>query len=345
MKKMYLNNEEIRVKQITELDKMIEHIEELNIQQNRNLKIQEEQIITLREEQKRYEQPTALPVPGFNIEGGYYLLQQLERFGSVQDTTRLYTEKKSPVTRFRNEGRERGNLTGQVGLTLDEDQIIYVADLNNKRIQLFYADGKLKEQFGKGQVVTPYSIALYDKWVFVCDRNLNFVIKFVRGSYKFVNKSVDGELSYPQGITTDRNGDLFVADGYRDRLAIFSVDLIYIREIGKGLPSCPRDVKLTINEIFVADNNIANNVHIFSRSGHPLRSMIELENGSSNIFFCLDLFSNILISDYAANSIQIYAINGELINRIDCEGHPTGIAVTANHSIICALFHYVITIY
>ena len=210
MKNVYRNKEEARIKQLTELDKMIKHVKDLNIQQNQSLKIQQDQIIALTEEQTRNKQPTSLPVPAFNAEGGYCILQQLERFGALQDIAILYLEKIRPTARYQNKGRDKGVLTGQVGLTLDGIERVYVADLSNKCIQLLSADGELKGRFGKGHVVTPYSIALYDKWIFVCDRNINSLIRFSQDNFKFVNKIVEGELNYPQGITADYNGDVHV---------------------------------------------------------------------------------------------------------------------------------------
>ena len=94
-------------------------------------------------------------------------------------------------------------------------------------------------------------------------------------------------------------------------------------------------MKINENNIFVADNNEINNIHIFTKSGDIIRSFIKLDKGTSGIHFCFDLYNNIIVSDSINKSIQIYTINGELIHKIVCNDYPLGIAVDNNNNIIC----------
>ena len=89
--------------------------------------------------------------------------------------------------------------------------------------------------------------------------------------------------------------------------------------------------------MFVLDKNKShNNVHVFSKSADLLYSMISVKNGTSFMFMCLDQFNNIIISDTDYKSIQIFTFEGQLINSIQCEGYPMGVAVTNNNTIVCA---------
>ena len=97
--------------------------------------------------------------------------------------------------------------------------------------------------------------------------------------------------------------------------------------------------------IFAADRNKINNIHIFTISGVIIRSFIKLDNGTGLIYLCLDLNNNIIVSDNGSNSIQIYTINGELIHRIVCKNNPNGIAVDNNNNIICVCEDCVVYIY
>ena len=94
-------------------------------------------------------------------------------------------------------------------------------------------------------------------------------------------------------------------------------------------------MKINKNNIFVADINEINNIHIFTKSCDIIRSFIKLDKGTGLIHFCFDLYNNIIVSVYWNNSIQIYTINGELIRKIVCESYPSGIAVDNNNNIIC----------
>ena len=340
----YLNKEETRKKQVSELEKMTKHLKEMTIEQNPILKVQEDQIKNLQKELKKYENPTPVPFPVVSTEGLESLLEQLRGFGTVEEVG-PYKARINPVMKFGTNGKEKGELNNPASLTLYRNESIYIADTNNSRIQIFSTAGKFVAEFGKEQLHRPYSIVLYDKWVFVSDYGDKAVFKFQITNNKYVCQSAKGELSFPFGITVDTNGEVLVADCCNNRIAILNSELKLVRKIGKDKLINPRDVKINKNKIFVADNNEINNIHIFTKSGDIIRSFIKLENGADDIHFCLDLYINIIISDYTSNSIQIYTINGELIHKIVCKDSPNGIAVDNNNNIICACNDCVVYIY
>ena len=288
---------------------------EMNIAQNPIVQVQEDQIKNLQKELKEYENPTQVPVPGYSSEGLESLFEQLREFGTVEDVGGTYREKINPVKKFGTEGKEKGELNDPRGLSLYRNESIYIADTHNSRIQIFSTAGKFIAEFGKEQLHWPHSIALNDKWVFVSDYINSAVIKFQITNNKYVCQSTKGELNFPSGITVDTNGEVLVADYYNNRIAIFNSELKLVREIGKDKLKYPLDVKINKNDIFVADNNEINNIHIFTKSGDIIRSFIKLDKGTGGISFCFDLYNNIIVSDYWSRSVQIYTINGEIIHK------------------------------
>ena len=124
----YLNKEELRKKQVRELEKMIGQLDEMSIRQNPNLKLHEENINRSKEELKTAERPTPVPVPGFSREDLQPLLQQLERLGTVLEVSRLYSDKLKPVRSFGKEGTKKGELDRPGGIRIDEEEKIYVCD-------------------------------------------------------------------------------------------------------------------------------------------------------------------------------------------------------------------------
>ena len=345
MRLEYLNKEEARIKQVLDIQKLISQLTQTNVQQNPIVKLQEDQVKNLREQQKKYEKPTPVPFPVVRTEGLESLLEQLRRFGTVEEVGGPYREKNNPVREFGKEGNKKGELYYPIGLALYRNESIYIADALNNRIQIFSTAGKFVAEFGKGQLYSPHSIALNNKWVFVSDCLLSVVFKFQIRNNKFVCQSAKGELSFPLGIIVDTNGEVLVADYYNNRIAVLNSELKLVREIGKGKLVGPRDVKINKNNIFVADNNEINNIHIFTESGVIIRSFIKLDKGTGLIYFCFDLYNNIIVSDNDSVSIQIYTINGELIHKIVCKNYPRGIAVDNNNNIICACYDGVVYIY
>ena len=336
MKLEYLNKEETRKKQVSELEKIIKQLKEMNIEQNPILKLNEEQIENLQKELKKYENPTPVPFPAVSTEGLESLLEQLRRYGTVEELGGPYREKINPVKKFGTEGKKKGELNNPAGLTLYRNESIYIADTHNSRIQIFSTAGKFVAEFGKEQVIRPYSIALNDKWVFVSDCYHSAVFKFQITNNKYVCQSAKGELNNPLGITVDTNGEVLVADCGNNRIAILNSELKLVRKIGKDQLRYPCDVKINKNNIFVADNNEINNIHIFTESGDIIKSFIKLDKRTVDIHLCFDLYNNIIVSDHSSNSIQIYTINEQLIHKIVCKSNPTGIDVDNNNNIICA---------
>ena len=344
MKLNYLNKEETRKKQVSELEKIIKQLKEMNIEQNPIVKLNEEQIKNLQKELKKYENPTPVQFPAVSTEGLESLLEQLRRYGTVEELGGPYREKINPVKKFGAEGKKKGELNNPAGLTLYRNESIYIADTENSRIQIFSTAGKFVAEFGKEQLHWPYSIALNDKWVFLSDCYHHAVFKFQITNNKYVCQSAKGELNNPLGMTVDKNGEVLVAD-YNNRIAILNSELKLVREIGNDKLIQPRDVKINKNNIIVADNNKINNIHIFTKSGDIIRSFIKLDKGTFHIYFGFDLYNNIIVSDCSSNSIQIYTINGELIHKIVWKTYPTGIAVDNNNNIICACYDGVVYIY
>ena len=233
MKLDYLNKEEIRKKEVSELEKIIEQLREMNIEQNSILKVQEEQVKNLQKELKKYEKPTQVPVPDYSTEGLECLLEQLRRFGTIEELGGTYREKINPVRKFGTKGKEKGELYYPHGLTLYRNESIYIADTWNSRIQIFSTAGKFVAEFGMEQLHRPHSIALNDKWVFVSDYRHNAVSKFQITNNKYVCQSVKGELNRPYGITVDTNGEVLVADYNNNRTAVLNSELKLVRKIGK----------------------------------------------------------------------------------------------------------------
>ena len=160
-------------------------------------------------------------------------MELLRGCGTIEKVGGTYREKINPVRKFGKEGKEKGELYYPSGLTLYRNESIYIADTNNRRIQIFSTAGKFVTEFGKEQLNRPHSITLNDKWVFCSDYINNAVIKFQITNNKYVCRSAKGELNFPFGITVDTNGEVLVADSINNRIAVFNSELKLVREIGK----------------------------------------------------------------------------------------------------------------
>ena len=303
--------------------------------------LQNEQLSKVRAELTQYEIPTTVPLPDIT-HTLKELMNQCEKSLNFKDSTNIYKAMKAlNTTKLENQ------IEKPSGLRFKDRDTLYIADYWNGRIQVVNIRNYwgVRGEVGKGKLVWPHSVDVYDQVLYTSDHGLNAILKFK--SKEFILRSKEGELNSPFGIIVDEN-EVYVADNGNNRIAVLSLDLQFIREFGNTLKT-PRDVNINQNRVFVADNSDAQNVHIFSKTGDLLSSIISLGNKTETIFLCFDKFNNILISDGSANKIHIYTIEGQLIHSISCvyqeqysypyvnvNYKPTGIEITYDNKIIVA---------
>ena len=344
LKLTYITSEETRVREIKDLESIISQLNEMTVQQNKIAKFHEEHILKMKREQKVLSEPTPLPGLSFNISGLRSVLESLKSVGGIDEDSNIYKDKTYSLRNFGREGGKKGELNLPLGVSIDDNKRLYVADHWNKRVQVFSLEGRFLAEIGRGHLKCPYSLQYFEGHIFVSDWNLNTVFKFEILSGKLICKSGEGEFSLPFGLTVDTNGEVLVADMKNNRVVLCTPNLKYIHEIGKYKLTNPRSVLVHLDQVIIADNSDTFNIHIYAKTGEFLKSFIKLENGTDHIFMCLDMYSNIIVSDDKAKSIQIYNTEGERVHRIECKGHPRGVLVAGGH-IVCSRFENVIDFY
>ena len=329
MKEDFVTKETTRRAAIEELERVIRQMKEESMKVNVNLETQEKAVHVYRNQKEQHQTPTKLPQPFFSCPTLYHLQTQVAEFGEVTEWELDYSLKKQPVLAVGKKGIANNELTCPRGLALDEpNQLIYIADCGNSRIQVVSFAGKFLKRFGQGILKLPHGIAVTEDNVFVTDYHLDALLQFSKKDYKLVRRTGtqgEGQLNYPRGLCTDYNGDVYVANG-NNRVSVFSKDLNFLKHLGTQQLDYPSDVKVTPMSVVVLDRS-PNCIHFFSRSGDLIRSCVtqgEDDVVDSPRFFCLDPAGSILISDYLRHSIKILSPSGQLIHTIGKEGHGRG---------------------
>ena len=243
-----------------------------------------------------------------------------------------YSLKKKPVLAVGKKGKANNELYYPRGLALDEpNQLIYIADCCNSRIQVVSFAGKFLKRFGHGILLRPCGIAVTEDNVFVTDQDLHALLQFSKKDYKLVRRTGtegrgEGQLSNPSGLCTDYNGDVYLAESSNNRVSVFSKGLNFLKHLFTQQLSYPLDVKVTPNSVVVLDRS-PNRIHFFSRSGALLRSCVTQGKGGmvyNPQFFCLDPAGNILFTDWYRHNINVLSPSGQLMQTIGKEGHGRG---------------------
>lgn len=141
-----------------------------------------------------------------------------------------------------SKGAGNGQFKEPVGLAVDAQGDVWVADEENNRIEEFSSTGTYLSQFGtsgagNGQFNSPVGVAVSEGNVYVVDHSNHRVQQFnTSGMYlgQFGgNGSRAGQFKEPVGIATNpNNGDLYVSDSNNERVEEFSPAGKYLAEFG-----------------------------------------------------------------------------------------------------------------
>ena len=249
-------------------------------------------------------------------------------------------------------GKKGTELECPMGIAFDEiTQQIYVANgsQSSSGISVFSVTGEYINIFCEGELAFPVGIAINGDCVYVSDSNLHSIFHFKLPGFKLVSKlgnkgTGDREFNLPQQLTVAPNGSVFLADSYNDRVVVLTHELKFQHSISHASMTLPNDVKILDDKVFVLSDRDNPCLHVFSKSGEKLRSLITRGKQSFNqvkrgYSFCFDKQHNILISDLSDQCIKVFSREGALLHTLRyTQVQPMGIVVTNDNKIICSSF-------
>ena len=332
MKDDYLRKESIRKAAREELLATQQQLQDMSLKVNENKQYHQQATDIYKERIQQLETPTKLPLPFLSCPTLNELRTAISEFGEVKEWKLDYSLKKQPVLAVGKKGSANNELRLPAGLALDEvNQLIYIADRNNSRIQVVSFEGKFLKRFGQDILKEPWGIAVTADNIFVTDEYLHALLQFRKKDYKLVKRigtkgAGEGQLNKPSGLCSDYNGDVYVAEYGNHRVSVFSKQLQFKKCLATHQLNSPVDVKVTPDSVVILDRS-PNCIHFYSRSGDLLRSCVtQGEDGTvyDPYFFCLDVAGNILIADSERHDVKILSPSGHLIHEIGKEGYGRG---------------------
>ena len=242
-------------------------------------------------------------------------------------------EEMRPIVAVGKEGQAPGELYCPLGVAIDENtNLIYVVEQNSRRVSIFSETGEFLNTFTNQDMREPYGIAIHRDNLYVTDTGVHAVFQFkIEVDMRLVAKfgsggSGMGQFDCPLGLSVSTNGDVFVADRFNHRILIFDDSLHFQRFITHQEMKCPRDVKLTPDEVYVLCHG-SPCILVFSHAGEKIRSLITYGTGMqirAAYFFCLDRNQNLLISDWSNDEVRIFSKEGTHLHTIGEPGHEVG---------------------
>ncbi|MCZ6799765.1 MAG: 6-bladed beta-propeller [Nitrospirae bacterium] len=264
-----------------------------------------------------------------------------------------------PVLQFGTEGVDDGEFKAPTGITLDSEGNIYVADTDNHSIQKFDKGGNFISRWGDepdsldGSFYYPRGLTTSPEGdVYVADSGNNRLQKFdsdgnfmnAWGKFGFAWRGAEaGKFDVPWGVTTDKDGNLYVSDTSNARIQKFQADGTPLIKWGKdgsfdGAFFYPRGIAVDfVGNVYVADEG-NNRIQKFDQRGNFLAKWGKAGNGPGQFKnpwgVACDALGDLYVVDSANHRIQKFDSNGTYLcswgNRGLTEAqvnYPTGIAV------------------
>ena len=187
------------------LEELTQQIGSLSLKVNENRDLQQLTTDLYKQRMEHLQTPTQLPLPFFTTPTLSHLETQIAEFGEMKEWNQDYSLKKRPVLAVGKTGKANDELDLPIGLALDEpNQLIYVADCRNNRVQVVSVTGKFLRRFGQGILWSPWGIAVSEDNVYVTDCFLHAVLQFRKKDYELVRRTgTKGEETGAEWVSGD----------------------------------------------------------------------------------------------------------------------------------------------
>lgn len=179
--------------------------------------------------------------------------------------------------------------------------------------------------FGTGEyeLAKPMDMVVSNNYLYVTDAGRQDVVVFDLESGKVLSSFGKGEFQFPYGITTDSEGNLYIADTDLDKISIYSPDGVYIEDFTPVDPEkaieSPSAIRIYDDKLYVPEINTGS-VKVFDLEGNLLLEIAEPADSEyaldSPNGVAVDGEGNIYISDTMHARVLVYDKNGNFVKEL-----------------------------
>lgn len=229
------------------------------------------------------------------------------------------------------------------GLAIDDSDRLFAADSGLRHVLVFDANHKFEGAISQG-LVAPGGIGIdnENRQLYVADAEQDLVFVYdADPPYKLIRtlgkpgtkhtSTVQGEFAKPTGVAVDKDGNVYVADTWNNRIEVFDADGMFIRTFGKagdgpGYFARPKGVAIDSDgHIWVADA-VQDRVQVFTPEGRLLIWMgghgLLPGQFQSLVNVAIDKKDRVFTTEQLAGRLQMfqYTTNAEAMAEYELRG-------------------------
>ena len=208
------------------------------------------------------------------------------------------------IRSFGTYGSQRGQMINPLGVAVDTEGNILVADSGNHRIQKFSSEGEALTAIGHSQLQSPHGIACSDK-IYVADAHSHRVLVLnpdltIAGTFG-KEGSGKGRFCKPCGVACDSAGKVYVADQGNNRIQVFTAEGKFLSTIG-GLQGAPCGVAIDNSGMVYVSEFHNSCVSVFTQEGELVKSFGLLSPGGLAVDNC----GVVYVCDCNCNQVHLF---------------------------------------
>ena len=286
-------------------------------------------------------------IRGLHQVSGFFLGQKL-----IGEQTHISVSDK-PILKFGKKGNGKGTFNGPWSIDIDNNDILYVTDRNNRLIQKFSTNGDFLNQFSvnghdKDRITLDVALDFNNGLIYCIDIVLKNEV-YSKGNNMLVF-NLDGEFQHiynlsnvpnPITIALNNHGDLFISDITKLRVVKVDKEGNSLCQMGDfGYPGC---ITIADDDSVIVSDNENDCIYIFNPDGSTRHKFGSSGTGKGQLTKPWGVATDgeyILVAESENNRIQVFRCDGTFVSMIESQDDPLntprGLAVTKDGHVYVA---------